>query len=221
MPRGVGSVRTADRARGNEATNTTATTSLPTWRELGSGLRSTGAATASSSRNTSQHTRASIAVRPTRSCWNSITASSARNATTCRDSSTRARSVLFELRSPSAMSGAATATGSARRSNSAGTDSARRTLRISSDAVLYACSACGQDKTAREFSFTDEARRLLNSYCRVCQAAYRHAHYVANKPDYIRRAVAQVHARRVENRVEVLAYLKSHPCVDCGITDAV
>jgi hypothetical protein len=94
-------------------------------------------------------------------------------------------------------------------------------MRISSDAVLYPCSSCGQDKTAREFSFSDEARRLLNSYCRACQAAYRHAHYVANKPDYIRRAVAQVHGRRVENRREVLAFLKTHPCVDCGNPDPI
>jgi hypothetical protein len=94
-------------------------------------------------------------------------------------------------------------------------------MRISSDAVLYPCSSCGQNKTAREFSFTDEARRLLNSYCRACQAAYRHAHYVANKPDYIRRAVAQVHGRRVENRREVLAFLKTHPCVDCGNPDPI
>lgn len=94
-------------------------------------------------------------------------------------------------------------------------------MRISSEAMLYPCSACGQDKTACEFSFSDEARRILNSYCRVCQAAYRHAHYLANKPDYIRRAITQVHGRRVENRREVLAYLRSHSCVDCGIADPI
>ena len=94
-------------------------------------------------------------------------------------------------------------------------------MRISSDAVLYPCSSCGEDKIAREFSFTDEARRLLNSYCRVCQAAYRRAHYLANKPDYIRRAVAQVKGRRAENRREVLAYLKSHSCTDCGIANPI
>jgi hypothetical protein len=94
-------------------------------------------------------------------------------------------------------------------------------MRIASNAVLYPCSFCGQDKTAREFSFSDEARRLLNSYCRVCQAAYRHAHYLANKPDYVRRAVAQVNGRRVENRREVLAYLKSHMCVDCGNSNPI
>jgi hypothetical protein len=89
-------------------------------------------------------------------------------------------------------------------------------LRISSEGLLYPCSACGKDKTAIEFSFSDATRRLLNSYCRVCHAAYRRAHYLANKPDYIRRAIAQVNARRVENRRQVLAYLRTHPCVDCG-----
>ena len=74
---------------------------------------------------------------------------------------------------------------------------------------------------AAEFSFSDEARGVLNSYCRRCHAAYRHAHYLANKPDYVRRAVAQMHARRVQNRFEVLRYLASHPCVDCGIANVI
>lgn len=94
-------------------------------------------------------------------------------------------------------------------------------MRISSDGLLYRCSACGEDKMAREFSFTNEARRLLNSYCRVCQAAYRRAHYLANRPDYIRRAIAQVKDRRLENRQQVLAYLRTHPCVDCGMKDPI
>ena len=97
----------------------------------------------------------------------------------------------------------------------------KRRLRISSDGLLYRCSACGDDKTAAEFSFTDGRRRLLNSYCRVCHAAYRRAHYLANKPDYIRRAIAQVRARRVENRHQVLSYLRTHPCIDCGIVNPI
>ncbi len=92
-------------------------------------------------------------------------------------------------------------------------------MRIASDAVLYPCSACGEDKPAAAFSFADVARRLLNSYCRACHADYRHAHYLANKPDYVRRATAQVAARRVENRRRVLDYLATHPCVDCGMVD--
>lgn len=94
-------------------------------------------------------------------------------------------------------------------------------MRISTDAVLYPCSACGEDKPAAEFSFSDERRRLLNSYCRVCHAAYRREHYLANKPDYISRAIAQVKARRAENRREILTYLRVHPCIDCGVANPV
>lgn len=89
-------------------------------------------------------------------------------------------------------------------------------MRTSSEGQLYRCSACGTWKVAVDFSFSDKARGLLNSYCRTCHAAYRHAHYLANKPDYVRRAIAQVNAHRVENRQEILRYLGSHPCVDCG-----
>lgn len=94
-------------------------------------------------------------------------------------------------------------------------------MRISSDAVLYRCSACGEHKKASEFSFSNSDRRLLNAYCRVCHAAYRHAHYLAHKRDYVKRAMAQMKARRASNRAEVLTYLKSHPCVDCGNTNPI
>lgn len=92
----------------------------------------------------------------------------------------------------------------------------RKILRTSSNGELFRCGACGEHKPSAAFSFSNESRRELNSYCRVCHAAYRHAHYLANKPDYIRRAIAQVKGRRAENRREVLLYLATHPCVDCG-----
>jgi transcription elongation factor Elf1 len=94
-------------------------------------------------------------------------------------------------------------------------------VRTSSEERLFRCSACGVDKAAAEFSFADQERRILNAYCRVCHAAYRHAHYLANKPDYVRRAIAQMKARREENRRQVLLYLATHPCVDCGNRNAV
>jgi hypothetical protein len=94
-------------------------------------------------------------------------------------------------------------------------------MRISSEASLFRCSACGEYKASPEFSFSDEGRGLLNSYCRTCHAAYRHMHYLANKPDYIRRAVAQVARRRIESQREILHYLNTHPCVDCGMTNVI
>jgi hypothetical protein len=89
-------------------------------------------------------------------------------------------------------------------------------VRISSERDVFRCSACGTYKSSGEFSFSDEALRSLNSYCRKCHAVYRHAHYLAHKPDYVRRAIAQVKTRREENRRQVLLFYSTHPCVDCG-----
>ena len=93
-------------------------------------------------------------------------------------------------------------------------------MRTHADGVLR-CSACQLVKLTACFSFADQRRGSLNAYCRPCHAAYRHAHYLANKPDYVRRAVAQVRGRRVVNRREILRYLAGHPCVDCGNANPV
>jgi hypothetical protein len=94
-------------------------------------------------------------------------------------------------------------------------------VRISSEQQLFWCCACGENKLAAEFSFSDQALGVLNAYCRSCHAAYRHAHYLANKADYIRQAVAQRKAHREENRRRVMVYLSTHPCVGCGIDNPV
>ena len=93
-------------------------------------------------------------------------------------------------------------------------------MRTHADGTLR-CSACDLDRPTACFSFADQVSGSLNAYCRSCQAAYRRAHYVANRPDYIRRAVAQVQERREENRREIIRYLTTHPCVDCGHTNSV
>lgn len=94
-------------------------------------------------------------------------------------------------------------------------------MRISSDGQYFRCSVCGGVKPSSAFSFSDRAAGSLNWYCRACHAAYRRAHYLANKSEYIRRASTQVRGRRELNRREVLIYLATHPCVDCGVTDPV
>ena len=76
-------------------------------------------------------------------------------------------------------------------------------------------------KPLPEFAYVDRQRGTLQGHCRSCHAVYRRAHYLANKPDYIRRAIAQVHSRLLDNRRRLLAYLRTHPCVDCGKSDPV
>jgi hypothetical protein len=83
------------------------------------------------------------------------------------------------------------------------------------------CWACQRSKLPQAFAFKDKERGTLQGHCRACHAAFRRAHYLKNKPDYIRRAIAQVKVRRDENRRQLYQYLRSHPCVDCGEADVI
>ena len=83
------------------------------------------------------------------------------------------------------------------------------------------CSACGQYLALERFAFADMKTGSRQYNCRSCHAVYRRAHYLANKADYVQRAIAQVHGRRVINRREIFAYLQHHPCVDCGERDVL
>lgn len=85
---------------------------------------------------------------------------------------------------------------------------------------MLTCYMCGETKPEAEFAFADMAKGTRQSHCRLCQAAYRHAHYLANRDDYIRREVARMAGYRVANRRLLLAYLSDHPCVDCGEADS-
>jgi hypothetical protein len=81
---------------------------------------------------------------------------------------------------------------------------------------VLTCYMCGRTKPETEFAFADMAKGTRQRHCRKCQAAYRRAHYLANRDDYIRREVARINKYRIENRALMLAYLLAHPCVDCG-----
>ena len=83
------------------------------------------------------------------------------------------------------------------------------------------CSRCRTYRPISDFAFSDMQGQKRQYYCRSCQSAYRREHYLANKADYVRRAVAQINGRRVMNRIEILRYLSAHPCVDCGEADLV
>lgn len=65
------------------------------------------------------------------------------------------------------------------------------------------------------------ARGCRQSYCRVCHAAYRREHYLANREKYIELEVERLGRRGRENRSRLMDYLTRHGCVDCGETDLV
>lgn len=86
---------------------------------------------------------------------------------------------------------------------------------------MLRCYMCGVTKPEAEFAFADMAKGTRQRHCRRCQAAYRRAHYLANRDEYILREVARIKSYRIGNRALMLAYLLAHPCVDCGETDPV
>jgi hypothetical protein len=80
---------------------------------------------------------------------------------------------------------------------------------------------CGETKPEADFAFADMAKGTHQSHCRKCQAAYRRAHYLANRDAYIALEVARMAGYRDANRGLLLAYLLEHPCIDCGVRDPV
>ncbi len=84
---------------------------------------------------------------------------------------------------------------------------------------LRLCIWCGLLKPLSAFAFRSKALGTRQSHCRVCHAAYRRSHYFRNRPEYIGREVDRTRRRRTENRRLLRAYLRSHPCVDCGESD--
>ncbi len=80
---------------------------------------------------------------------------------------------------------------------------------------------CGLSKPESDFAFQDIKTGRRQSHCRACQAAYRHAHYLANRDAYVQLEVARMAWYRNANRALLLAHLLEHPCVDCGVRDPV
>lgn len=55
--------------------------------------------------------------------------------------------------------------------------------------------------------------------CCACGRAYRRAHYLANVPYYTAKAARAREVLRARNYERLIAYLRSHACVDCGESD--
>ncbi len=80
------------------------------------------------------------------------------------------------------------------------------------------CGRCGCDKP---LAWRRKAREQRDNYCRPCRAAYKQEHYAANRRRYIesaRRRKLQLISERTDY---IVAFLREHPCVDCGEGDPI
>jgi hypothetical protein len=83
------------------------------------------------------------------------------------------------------------------------------------------CSRCGTLKPTAEFAWRNKSKGRYDSFCRPCRADYKKAHYAANKQRYIERAQERKRELALERTLYLIAFFRSHPCVDCGETDPV
>ncbi len=83
------------------------------------------------------------------------------------------------------------------------------------------CGSCGANKPVEEFAWRRKAKGQRDNYCRPCRAVYKQAHYAKNRRRYIEAARERREATLAERVEFLVAYLREHPCVDCGEGDPV
>jgi hypothetical protein len=81
------------------------------------------------------------------------------------------------------------------------------------------CGRCDEEKPFEDFAWRRKARGQRDNYCRPCRAAYKQEHYRSNRRRYIEQAGIRKKALVAERFEYLIAYLREHPCVDCGESD--
>jgi hypothetical protein len=81
------------------------------------------------------------------------------------------------------------------------------------------CSRCGEVKAIDEFPMKYKDRGLRRVWCRDCCREYGREHYRKNRQAYLDKAVRRNRRERSKARDLLHAYLRQHPCVDCGESD--
>ena len=81
------------------------------------------------------------------------------------------------------------------------------------------CGRCGITAPSTDFPWKDQGRGRRGSWCRSCQRAYAHDHYLRNIDQYKAKARKTLRGDRQRLRQRVDDFLATHPCVDCGTAD--
>lgn len=81
------------------------------------------------------------------------------------------------------------------------------------------CSRCGETKPIDEFPVKNKETGLRAVWCRACRREYGREHYRTHKPAYLARNGRRRREEQPRIRQVIHAYLRQHPCVDCGERD--
>lgn len=80
------------------------------------------------------------------------------------------------------------------------------------------CTKCGLSKDDSEYAWSIRGVKK-HSACNSCRAFERKDYYRRNKERELKYKAKRQVAKREEARHFVFAYLRDHPCVDCGESD--
>jgi hypothetical protein len=83
------------------------------------------------------------------------------------------------------------------------------------------CYLCKLEKPLSYFPLNRKRADGRSSLCKSCKKAYNAAYYSKTKERHNPARIERLRHARLEARERVCAYLREHPCVDCGETDIV
>lgn len=85
------------------------------------------------------------------------------------------------------------------------------------------CSKCNEIKSIDDFYWKDKKANKKNSQCKICCESNRKSkeHYEKYKEAYLDRNKKRKEVLLTENRINLIEYLKTHHCVDCGESNPI
>lgn len=87
--------------------------------------------------------------------------------------------------------------------------------------AMKRCGWCGQLKPPAEFHRNRATKDGLQNKCRLCNIAVAKQFHADNAEHCRERIGKWIRKVDTDNKRQVLEYLLSHPCVDCGESDPV
>jgi hypothetical protein len=83
------------------------------------------------------------------------------------------------------------------------------------------CPTCSTLKSAADFYLNKARADGLNSQCKECKRVVQKNWYIKNKARHVANVARRRRAAEAEIIKRLIAYFRSHPCVDCGETNPV
>lgn len=81
------------------------------------------------------------------------------------------------------------------------------------------CSKCGIERPLEQFPRRPDRPSGRGTACLPCRREYGRGHYRGKLSYYLAKAHRVRQAHKQKNYEQLIAYLRSHPCVDCGEPD--